>query len=338
MTILKKIEKSGKGFLFFIFKLLLKSKSLNKDEIELSRIKNIIVIRLDRKIGNLILSLPLIRGLKEVFPDASISIFVCRENSDVVKNNPYIKEVLIFEHKKYIKNPLCLLKLLKEVRKRNFDLAIDCSNPCSTSITSCLIAYLSRAFLRVGFKKEYSDIFLNLLVTPDLNKHYIDIQLDLIRIFKKDLPILKGNLYLNKEEKEEAESFFSCYRGKNLIGMWIGGAKEKRWKIENFIELKLKLEENKNNAVFLFYGVDEKKMVNDINYDVRLYEFTSVRKLASFISFLDVFICGDTGPLHISYIVDTPSIGIFLHNNYRNYGYFEDNKPVSYTHLTLPTN
>jgi len=295
MDVIKNFETGGKKILFRIFRLFIRKENIEKENIHSADIRNILIIRLDRKIGNLVLSLPLVSGVKKTFSQANISVLVCKENESILGNNPYIDEIFVFYHKRYFRNPFSLLVLIGRLRKRKFDLVIDSSNPGSASITSCLLAYFSKADVRIGFNNKYSGIFLNILVKPRYEKHYIDMQLDLIRVFNKNIRREKGNLFLSEEEKEDAETFFKSCRNKKLICIWIGGAEEKRWGIENFLKLKEKLEEDTENEIFFFCGIHEKELAYKVrsgNTAPEIYEFSEVRKLAAFINAIDVFVCG----------------------------------------------
>ena len=51
-----------------------------------------------------------------------------------------------------------------------------------------------------------------------------------------------------------------------------------------------------------------------------------LNKLKSLISSCNIFVCGDTGPLHFSFALGIPTIGIFLQGNYEIYGYADGDK------------
>jgi len=329
MSLVKNIEIKGKKLLFLTLKLLLGKQKPNVQKPGQADIHKMLIIRIDRKVGNLILSLPLIEAFRSVFPNSEIFLLLSRESEKIIRNNPYVRGIFVFNHKRYFRNPFALIKLLRELKKRRFELVIDSGNPGSASVTSCMLAYASGAQYRAGFENKYSEIFMNMLVKADFTKHYSDMQLDLVRIFKEDFPLSKADLYLSENEREEAIKIFSRYKDKNLVGIWFGGAEEKRWKFENFMKLKNKIEENINAKVYLFFGTGENGYARKVKDDypgIELTKFTDVRKLAACIEHLDVFICGDTGPLHIAYAVNTPSVGVFLHKNYVHYGYSEENK------------
>ena len=54
--------------------------------------------------------------------------------------------------------------------------------------------------------------------------------------------------------------------------------------------------------------------------------FNEIINLKNIISCCEVFISGDTGPLHYAYALDVNTIGIFLQDNYSTYGYSSEGK------------
>jgi len=58
--------------------------------------KKILIVRTDR-LGDVILSTPVIKNLREFFPEAFIG-FMCRPyTKDVLEENPYLDKVIIYD-------------------------------------------------------------------------------------------------------------------------------------------------------------------------------------------------------------------------------------------------
>ncbi|MFH1836931.1 MAG: ADP-heptose--LPS heptosyltransferase, partial [Candidatus Omnitrophota bacterium] len=58
--------------------------------------KRILITRTDR-LGDVVLSTPIIRLLRGKYPDAYIAFLVRPENKDVVKNNPHLDKVIVYD-------------------------------------------------------------------------------------------------------------------------------------------------------------------------------------------------------------------------------------------------
>ena len=78
---------------------------------EFKDVKNILVIKL-RHIGDVLLTVPVFRALRETFPGAQISALVNSGTEDVLAGNPLIDEIIVFDRS--VKSTSLLIKCIKE--------------------------------------------------------------------------------------------------------------------------------------------------------------------------------------------------------------------------------
>jgi len=331
MSIGKSAERFGKKVLAFIFKIIIRSEELSTAEIIPENVKRILIVHQDRRIGNFILSTPLIEATNNVFSNASIDILAAKNLRVLCDDNPYLNSVYVFNHKGFIKNPFNLFKLISLLRKNNYDLAIESSNPAGTSFLNGWITYLSKAKYRIGFAGGSGANFTNVHVTPDKAKHYHLMKQDLVNSFSKEKYRLKPKIFADKREtelqKNTLRNKFNLKESENIIGLWIGARAKKKWSIENFKTLYQKIKSETNLFPFLLFGIEEEIDFQSINKTAyNSFRFDDLNRVKTFISSCNVFICGDTGPLHFSFALGVPTIGIFLQDNYRTYGYADGDK------------
>ena len=98
-------------------------------------------------IGDVILATPLIGNLKTQFPDAKIDFLVKNGNQSLLRNDPNLNEILVFDKKKKVAS---LLELLKKIRANKYDLVINLHRFASSGI----LTFLSGAEQKLGFKKN----------------------------------------------------------------------------------------------------------------------------------------------------------------------------------------
>ena len=88
-------------------------------------INNILVVKLSA-IGDVIHALPVSYALKETFPQAKVSLVVEPPAYDLLTNNPYIDEIILFEKKKFksfgglIKNLPSFSSLIKQKKYQQY--------------------------------------------------------------------------------------------------------------------------------------------------------------------------------------------------------------------------
>ena len=134
--------------------------------------KNILIVQ-TAFLGDVILITPLIRALKEIFPEADIDTLVIPETYGVLKNNPYLRTIITFDKRSNkLKAFIKTLKLLKQIK---YDLAI---TPHS-SITTAFLLRLAGIPERLGFDRWNAARILTLKVVHFDNLGWHKIQKEL---------------------------------------------------------------------------------------------------------------------------------------------------------------
>lgn len=109
----------------------------------------ILVIKL-RHIGDVLLSAPAIRALKESFPGAKVSVLINSGTEDVLSGNPAIDELIIFDRS--IKKLPFISRIAKEVvflrriRAKGFDMAVD----LTSGDRAAILSYFSRRKIQIS--------------------------------------------------------------------------------------------------------------------------------------------------------------------------------------------
>jgi len=331
MSIGKSAERVGKKVLAFIFKIIIRSEEISPDKINPDNIKRILIVHQDRRIGNFILSTPLIEAAKQIFVNAAIDILVAKNLKVLCDDNPSLDSIYIFNHISFIKNPFKFFKLISSLRKNNYELTIDSSNPAGTSFLNGWMTYISKAKYRIGYTGGSGAIFTNVHINPDRSKHYHLMKQELVNSISKEKYDLKPKIFADKRKTElqlnTLKNDFDLKNSEKIIGLWIGARNEKKWSIENFKTLYRKIDLETNLFPLLIFGLEEENEYQLLNKDeYNSLKFDDLNKLKTFISACNIFICGDTGPLHFSFSLGVPTIGIFLQDNYGTYGYADGDK------------
>ena len=75
--------------------------------------QNILIVRTDR-IGDVVLTTPAIKALRQAYPAARISILVTPATYDLVNGNPYLDEILVDDRQGRHKGLFGFLRLVRE--------------------------------------------------------------------------------------------------------------------------------------------------------------------------------------------------------------------------------
>ncbi|MFH1825451.1 MAG: glycosyltransferase family 9 protein [Candidatus Firestonebacteria bacterium] len=292
-------------------------------------IKRILIIRL-RYVGDLVLTTPLIRSLKTNFPESHLSYMAEPHYLQILKENPYIDELIPCEKKTF----MSFMKTLLRVRSKKFDLAIDLfGNP-----RSALISYISGANIRVGFDFRFRKYAYNRVVGEDVKD---DSKKDALDVYEQVLNTIgvrtlnrKTEIFLSKEEEKRANIFLKSkgLEVKNdIIGINPGGQPARRWPKEKFAELGDRIIRD-GKTVLLFSGPNEKELSKDIYNLMKrkpiLADELNLRELAAVINTCKLFVTNNTGAFHISVALGIPTIAIFRAKENETWFPYKDDKFV----------
>ncbi|MEW6680606.1 MAG: glycosyltransferase family 9 protein [bacterium] len=265
-------------------------------------------------LGDCLLTTPLIRGIKEVFPHSSLSLLARPIGCDALKNNPYISEFIPYDKDKKQKGLFSYLKIIKKIRAKNFSLAILPHRSARTTILS----WFSNIPRRIGFSNASLSFLLTDKVYYDRKKHEAQRKLSLIKIFG-DIPDERGlDVFIDDRARQKAGELFLKWGIKKddiLIGILpFSHWKTKRWLAEGFVKVIDRMAQYKAKAII--FG-----SVSDLNEAYKIQAMArnkpiiacgkiSISELPLFFERCSLIIGNDTGIIHLAYGLNKKTIVI----------------------------
>ena len=181
----------------------------------LKGVKKILVIKL-RHIGDVLLTMPVFRALRENFPQAHITAIVNSGTEEVLTGNPLINEVIAFDRtikkinpvQKYLKE----LYFLRRIRGENFDMTVD----LTSGDRAAIISFASGAKYRLasdtgkdGFPgKRY---LYTHLAKNDSSQHMVLQNLDVVRQFGISTDNLNVDIFIPEDAKTFVKNVFASW-------------------------------------------------------------------------------------------------------------------------------
>jgi ADP-heptose:LPS heptosyltransferase len=291
---------------------------------DLEKISRILVVRLDRRLGNIVLLTGLLVGLKGRFSRAQVSCLLARRYWDMREFIPSVDEFIPFEHEAMVSNPLRIRPLLKHLQNRHFDLVFDASDDRSVSFNHLMVTALSGGRFRIGHDRGEAARYYEVAVpVPDPSssepRNAAEMHLDLLRavtsIRSTPHPLLKP--------PKTDSGFASAFREQNgisadapIVVLHPGARGNKRWPAPQFAEVAKRLKMQADVAVAMIWGpadVDAAEEVKSLAGDaVRPAGILSFADLVSLIRDAAVFLSSDCGPMHFAAALGTPVVSVFL--------------------------
>jgi heptosyltransferase-2 len=311
-----------------------------KSDIDVSNIKNVLIVRQHNQFGDLLASCSLFVALKESIPNCRLDVLVAPQNYYAITKNSYIDEYFIFDKRKIL--DLKYFLKFKKFINQNYDLCIVPST-VSLSLTSSLIARFSDAEIKLGVYElngkinNYSFLFnytvkLDWRLAPD--RHVADFGLDILRPLGINTDKFNPVISFDIDDEKVADRFIEGLNKTSnmlLVGIHAGAGKPKnRWSLDKYLEVVKKLN-IKYNIKFYFTGSksdsEELEYIRkNINLEVGYFLDKTIPQLAALISKSDLFITNDTGVMHVAGSTNTPQISIFGATNPFNWAPIGSNK------------
>lgn len=279
--------------------------------------KRILIVRTDR-IGDVLLSTPVIKAVRDSYPNAYIAMMVSPYGKNIVEDNPYLDDIIIYDKDGKHKSWRRSVKFARNLKKKRFDLAL-ILHPTNRVHLITFFAGIPR---RAGYDRKFGFLLTDRIKhTKQLGeKHELEYALDLIRylgIEPKDKAVL---LPLKAESEAWAEELLE-HEGikksdKLLVIHPAASCPSKIWPNERFASVADRLIERYGFKVLVVAGPKDIALAGNIikhmhNPAINLSGRTSVSQLASILKKCSLFISNDSGPVHIASSVGTPVISIF---------------------------
>ncbi len=286
--------------------------------------RNILLIRLS-SLGDIVLTSPAIRAVRQHFPEAHISMLVGKQFADLLTANPHLDEVITFDRKAGNKDTGQMRRVIRLLRERRFDLVIDFQRKFRTS----LLGYLSGAKCRVGYHQPNG--MLCTVRVPDRSNRAvragrmssapaIDRYFALLHPIGVEATDKTLELFIKDEDRAFSHEIMATKgiaADRPKVGLFPGAAwKLREWMPDRFAAIGDRAAQQFDAQVLLFGGPHEGELVQQVGdlmttAAIPLAGTLGLRQLAALIERCDLFVTNDTGPMHIAAAMQTPTVALF---------------------------
>jgi len=252
-----------------------------------------ILVEVPTWLGDCVMATASIENIVKVHPDVKITIFGSAVSTAIFEEHPNVEAIVVDESRKALSRILWLIKKAKALGK------FDASLTFRRTFSSKVFIFFTKAKTK-GYYRRYTKEGIHQTI------RYNDF---ICRTFHFDLPAGALKIYF------KAETFQRKTLGINP-GASYGSAK--RWYPEKFAKVAAVL--SSAYDILIFGGPGEVDMAKDIeealkernitNY-TNLAGKTDIKTLCQKIGGLDLFITGDSGPMHVAAAYQVPTISIF---------------------------
>ncbi|MBI3263002.1 MAG: glycosyltransferase family 9 protein, partial [Acidobacteria bacterium] len=291
--------------------------------------RRILLLRLER-IGDLLMTLEAIAAVRAAVGNAEIDLVIGSWNEAIARSIPGIHRVEVLDAGWLRRDGLglgltALLRKARAWRARGYDLAINFEG----DIRSNLLLAVSGAPRRIGFDMAGGGSLLTNVVPFDPHQH---VSLNTRRLVTRAFHDLSDQsagrtalaplLSIPDDHRRRASALLGDAAGgrrpkRPLVGIHpCGGRAIKQWHPERFAEVAAALRDARNAVIVLTGAPEDRDLVDQVKRRIGgdvidLCGRTDLLMLAAVLERLDLFISGDTGPMHLAVAVGTPIVALF---------------------------
>ncbi|MBA1438454.1 MAG: glycosyltransferase family 9 protein [Epsilonproteobacteria bacterium] len=286
------------------------SKKASGEKIPKESIENILVVRINYRIGNMLFTTPLLKQLQNEFTNAKIDVMVGAPFTKVLfQGFSNIENVYDFP-RDLLKYPLQMLRYVNQLRKKRYDVVIA---PNFGSTSDRIATFLARADHKVSFcvGDRYSPVDRCIERQDTHINHEALKPLELLKIFDITPDYnLKLTVELQEDELSKGKKLVENFKnGAKIFGIFRNARYDKKIDDVWWQELISAMQNKAPDIVFIdILSPDVKERLPNITHS---FEEKNLRTLAAFMANLDAFICGDTGPMHLASASGVPTIALF---------------------------
>jgi len=270
--------------------------------------------------GDVLVTSTILPLLKKKYPQSEISFLLDEKHSQILVGNPFIDHFLFFHEDG-------ILKTLSQVKSKKFDLVIDLYSKIETG----MITLFSGAKTRIGFFKNYTQIFYNKPVKREMRvksvnttlgiEHRLQMLEPLNIPFEETFP----KVYLLNEEIENAKKILAennlSVNDQLIMISTFGSSEEKTYPVEYMAELLQFIADHKPEAKILcnYMPAQKEKFLNLYNSlpektqknIIKTFNTKNLREFTAVTSLCKCLIGNEGGATNISKALNVPTFTIF---------------------------
>lgn len=284
----------------------------------------IAIVRLSA-LGDIIQSCIVLQFIKKFRPNIQIDWFIDERFKDILKDQPNIDNIyaLPLKDKKILKS----LKIIREARKNNYDICIDLQGLIKSAIVSRLLCSNNFGYDENSIKESFASNFYNQKLALNYNENVFIRYIGLCAYvfnesFTREDIALKSPIFIaNEQIKQDLKEKLQIDESIKNILIHVGSSEQNKIypKTKLAILCKLIINKYKDSKIFLCWG-NEKEFefanslikISDIDEkNIQILPKLNLEQLIAITKLSTLIIGNDSGPTHLAFAMNKPSITIF---------------------------
>ena len=278
----------------------------------------ILIVRTDR-VGDVILSAPVIRALRTAFPHAYLGMMVRPAHRELVEGHPGLDAVILYDKDGPEKSWLGSVRFARRLREYRFDTAVI----LHSTNRVILVSWLAGIRRRVGYARRFPWLLTHSLayVKREGTRHELEYNMDLLRLIGVNSRERALHVPTTALQEQKVTAFLEAHRAGNgkgpLIALHPGAScPSKRWPLDRYAAVGDRLVEYCGARIIVVTGPEEirfgEEVVSRMRHPaIRALGTFGLGELGSLFRRVQCLVSNDSGPVHLACAVGTPVVSIF---------------------------
>ena len=311
-------------------------RGLRDGDADLDSVRTILVVRLD-EIGDVVLTMPMLRALRHRFPSARITLVVKPGLEGLVETCPFVDDVLTFAGghntvRQRIERAFDAQAFSRDqLWSRHIDLAI-VPRWSADAYTATWLAFSSGARLRVGYSERVApdkarenygnDSLLTHTIDQRGVAHEVERGLNVVRFLGGEVRDTSLQLWPTRTDRAVARRLLLVGDGDAHDAFLVlapgAGVVKRRWPWERFAAVGRELAQSHGYRLVVIGGHEDVEEANAIKERIggdalSLAGRTTLRETCAVLELASCVVCNDSGPMHLASAMATPSVVLSCH-------------------------
>ena len=267
--------------------------------------------------GDIVHAMVALQFIKSHYPESKIDWIVEESFASVLQHNPHIDNILTVNLKalKIEKRKLFLeIKKVKSYAKNNYDIVIDVQGLIKSAIVARILGKTA-GFDSKSIREKQASWFYNIRFSIPYDMNVIERNFLLIMQsinISYDISVLKKKepfLFFDDSNKEKILPYLKAEE-KNIVYILGSSWESKMYPKEKFITL---IEALDGNHILVWGSAEEKERAEYIaqHCSALVLPKLTLNELKALVASADLVIGGDSGPTHMAWALNKPSITLF---------------------------
>jgi heptosyltransferase-3 len=283
------------------------------DPAELDRVRRVLLVRPNFRLGNLVLVTPAIAVLRRRLPGVELDVMCGAPYAELFACDAAVRETIAVPRDLH-RRPAEMVRLVRRLRARRYDLVIDGAR--GSSFLGAFFTWATGGALRVASSTSRYRALFNVHIAPDKRSwHKADVFLDLFRGLGLEVDGASTHVALSEADHRQADVVWrslGLHAHERVVGVVLGARGAKQLPLAQVVDIVRGLHDAAHARVLAFTAPEDRARLDEIERtftrSVAIAPPVPVRVFAALLSRCAAAITPDSGPMHLAAAVGTPTV------------------------------